>query len=250
MRSCIYTLKWNRTKGKHKNVQKGGKKPLLCTFRSTHSSNIILGLSGMNSCLSLLSITLSHGNRVTGHLTVGITRPEYTENTKHVLYHYPGHYSLLTGKKKTLWLHLQIKPTLFASTPSRPSGMWSICDSSQGIYCLNDVSVTVWAISARNLSSSKLQTKEKAKGIIHNIKVTKVTPAIKTRTICDVNWRIRHAEDHSVVPLDVFPTILNICSSFQKSFNSSFSDRTRLFVLWRVCLSLFVCLLQKNVHAW
>lgn len=153
--------------------------------------------------------------------------------------------------KKTLWLHLQIKPTLFASTPSRPSGMWSICDSSQGIYCLNDVSVTVWAISARNLSSSKLQTKEKARGIIHNIKVTKVTPAIKTRTICDVNRRIRHAEDHSVVPLDVFPTILNICSSFQKSFNSSFSDRTRLFVLWTVFfVCLFVCLLQKNVHAW
>lgn len=55
----------------------------------------------------------------------------------------------------------------FASTRAHPRGMWSVRDGSQGIYCptaaeeAKDVSGTAWVIGARNLSSSKLQTKKK-----------------------------------------------------------------------------------------
>lgn len=246
MRSCIYRLKWNRTKGKHKNVQKGGKKPLLCTFRSTHSSNIILGLSGMNSCLSLLSITLSHGNRVTGHLTVGITRPEYTENTKHVLYHYPGHYSLLTGKKNPL-ASFANKANAFCQ--HSVTSQWHV----KYLWQLTRHLLSEWrqrySMSDQRSQSVLFQAANKGKGegnySQYKSNKSHSSHQNKDNLRCQLKNKTRRRSFCSTIP-----TILNICSSFQKSFNSSFSDRTRLFVLWRVCLSPFVCLLQKNVHAW
>lgn len=83
-------------------------------------------------------------------------------DTEHVLYHYPGHYSLLTAKN--LWLRLQMKPVLLPALHRVPAACQVFVTAHKAAIVWlqltrRKTSVLQYEWSAHDLSFSKL-TKE------------------------------------------------------------------------------------------
>lgn len=147
---CVWTrFYWQKTPKTNVRTREES----FCAVLGQHSSNIISGQSSMNSCLSLQSITLSHGNRVRGRLTVGRAQSMFCITIQ-----------VTIDGQKNLWLRLQMKPVLLPALRRVPAACQVFVTAHKAsIVWLQltrrKTSVLQYEWSARNLSFSKL-TKE------------------------------------------------------------------------------------------
>lgn len=119
--SELHCVKWNK-KRKKENLWLNFQLSLKRSFNPELESSVEK---------SRLSFLLSHGNRVRGHLTVG----GETQNMFCVSIQVTIHYWLDWLCKWSCCFFFFLSFLFSARAASRPGGMRSICDGSQGSYC-------------------------------------------------------------------------------------------------------------------